>query len=497
MVQVEQQPRAGHAIRLYSRDLEHRADALFALPELPATARLVGKLPAWERDLGERGIELVSGACDLAVASPGRIDEALATGAPAVIVDGGRRSPTRLRASGLSVQRLLPLPLESSPVLYLDLDRRRTASYALRHGVSHTERWRVLRNRGVAIMLGAGVFPPVEALVSVGTRAPGPSALVRAAASLGVPGEAGWLMLVSPGSVVRRNALILFAPGAREPAWVLKFSRVPGATAQFDREERGFTIVERAGGALARHAPSYYGRAEVGGHHLSVESAGSGPKLGTLLRRPGSTKRKLDVLEAVADWLIEVARETAAEAPALRPELDRLASEVLPFWGASAAVAEGLERVPASFQHNDMGEDNLIVGRAGFVAVDWEWAQPHGLPLGDLLFFACHVLRLFEGALLEEERDPHFEALVTGRAPSSPVLFRWMRRIADAVGISSDAVGPLATLSWLDHAWLSARERRKAEAASGRRLGEAYTERCARTWLAHPELGPGWDAWRA
>jgi hypothetical protein len=413
-----------------------------------------------------------------------------------VIVDGGRRSPTRLRASGLSVQRLLPLPLEGSPVLYLDLGRR-TASYALCHGVSHTERWRVLRNRGVAIMLGAGVFPPVEALVSVSTRTPGQSALVRAAAALGVPGEAGWLMLVSPVASCAATPCSCSrrARGNRRGCSSSRASlRRPPSSIGRSAASRSWS---GPAGGLARHAPSYYGRAEVGRHHLSVESAGTGPKLGTLLRRPGSTKRKLDVLEAVADWLIEVARETAAEAPALRPELDRLASEVLPFWGASAAVAEGLERVPASFQHNDMGEDNLIVGRAGFVAVDWEWAQPHGLPLGDLLFFACHVLRLFDGALLEEERDPHFEALVTGRAPSSPVLFRWMRRFADAVGISSEAVGPLATLSWLDHGWLSARERQKAEAASGRRLDEAYAERCVRTWLAHPELGPGWDSWRA
>jgi hypothetical protein len=477
--------------------LEHRADALFALPALPATARLIGELPGWERDLAERGVEIVAGACDLAVASPDRIDEALAAGAPAVIVDGGRRSPARLRAGGLSVQRLLPLPLEGSPVLYLDLDRRRAASYALRHGISHTERWRALRNRGVAVMLRAGVFPAVDALVSVGARAPGEAALVRAAAPLGVPAGANWTMLVSAGSIVRRNALLLFPARASEPAWVLKFSRVPGATAQFDREQRGFALVERAGGgALARHAPTYFGRARAGAYHLSVETAGTGPKLATLLRQPSSTARKRTLLEAVADWLIQVARETAAASPGLQPELDRIGSEVLPFWDRPG-LATGLERLPASFQHNDMGEDNLIMGRDGFVAVDWEWAQPHGLPLGDLLYFGSHVLRLLDGALLEEERDPHFEALVTGRAPSSPVLFRWMRRLADTIGIPPEAVGPLATLSWLDHGWLSARERGKAEAASGRRLGEAYAERCARTWLTHPDLGAEWSVFTA
>jgi hypothetical protein len=479
--------------------LEHRADALFALPELPASATVVGKLPAWERDLAERGVALVRDSPDLVVASPDALSEALGSRANALIVDGGRRAAPKLRDEGFAVRRLLPVPVRGAPVVYLDTESRTSTSYGLRHCVSHTQRWRALRNRAAARLAGLGVLPLPDGVVSIAVREPGPPKLLAVAAELGAPADAAWLMLVSLGSVVRRNALLLFPPGGREPDLAVKFSRLPGESGQFDREERGLALAARAGGSVAAHAPRHLGRADVRGHHLSVESAGAGTKLAELLRLPGSRRRKLAVLESIASWLVGVARQTAAPPPALQPELDRLAREVLPLWsdrGVDPALATELPPLPASLQHNDVAEENLIVSSNGFTVVDWEWVEPQGIPLGDILYFGCRVLRLLDGALDEEQRDRHFEELVTGGARSSPILFRWVRELAGALALPAEAVGPLVTLTWLDRAAESARERRRAEAASGRRLDPDYAERCADTWMRHPRLGPGWMVWQ-
>jgi Phosphotransferase enzyme family len=304
---------------------------------------------------------------------------------------------------------------------------------------------------------------------------------------------------VSPGSVVRRNAFLLFEEGAREPELVVKFSRVPGESWQFDREERGLSLALEAGGAVASHAPRQLGRTEVRGHHLSVETAGTGTKLTTLLRLPGSRRRKAAVLDSIAAWIVRVARETAAPPEALRPELERLTREVLPLWadrGVDPGLAEALPPLPAAFQHNDVAEENVIVRGDGFTIIDWEWVRPRYLPVTDTVYFAARVLRLLDGALLEEERDPHFEALFSGRAPSSPILFRWLRELVRALEIPAEAVGPLVTLTWLDQATASDRERRKAEEASGRQIPPDYMERSAATWLRNPALGPAWKAWR-
>lgn len=479
--------------------MEHRADAVFTLPELPRRAVLVGDPPGWGAGLAERGVELTATWPDLAVAAPGHAAEALATGAGAVIVDGGRDAAALLRDAGMAVRRLLPLPLSGAPLLYADIGQRRAAAYTVRQGIVHRGRRRAARNRLAAELLARGAFPAIPALVTAAARQEAAPEIVRVAAELGAPAGCGWSLLVAPGSVVRRDALLLFPPGERCPAYVAKFARVPDSGAQFDRDERGWRLVRSAGGALARRAPTLLGRGVAGRHHVSLETAAHGTKLANLLRRPLSRRRKLEAVEAVARWLVEVARETAVPAPALAGELERLRAEVLPAWAGEPcdpSFADRLPPLPASFQHNDLAEENLVFGSDGFLLLDWEWAQPRGIPVGDLVYFAVHVLRLVDGRMQEAERDAHFEELVCGRAPSSPVMFRWLRELVATLALPPEAVGPLVTLSWLDRASVSRRERLRAERSSGRALGEAYAERCARTWLTHPALGPTWTVWR-
>lgn len=484
-----------------ARGSEHRADAIFALPELPEAVALYGRPPGWLTDLRERSIEVVPGPeggkpPPLAVATDEGVEEALASGAASVIVDGSRGAHRLLRARGFHVTRVLPLPVSGSPVLFLDVRQRRAARYGIEHGIVHAERWRIVRNRAAALLVGAGVLPPVQGLLTLGTRTPGAPALVAAAEAVGAVRDAAWVMLVSSGSVVRRNAFLLFPPGSATPSQVLKFARAPGMTLPFDRDERGAALVAGAGGVVAARAPQYLGRFEHGRYHAALETAAVGTKLANLLRRPSSTRAKLDAVEPVARWLVDVARQTASPPETLAAERARLAREVLPFWGQSAELANDLAPVPSVFLHNDVAEENVVVSRAGFTVLDWEWANPHGLPLSDLVYFGVHVLRIVDGALDEAARDRHFVDVLAGRAPSSPVLFGWIRELVEVLALPPESVGPLVTLSWLDRGKLSRQERHRAEAVGGVSLGKPFAERAANTWISNSELGASWDAWR-
>lgn len=452
---------------------QHRADAVFTLPRLPRTAALLGELPGWAEDLAERRIEVVDGRADLVVADPMHAGEA---SAPALIVDGDARS---------SPVRLLPLPVHGSPALFVNLGHRRAARYAIEHGIVHGQRWRNARNRAAALLAGGGLFPVPGGAIGVSGEA-GPPALVEAA---GLGGHE-WALLVSSGSIVRRDAFLLFPPGERAPAHVLKFSRVPGATIQFERDERGAEVIRRAGGAVARHAPSHLGRLEVEGYPASLETAAVGTKLTNYLRRTIPRRRKLGAVEIVARWLIEIARETAAPPEALEPERERLERDL------GEEVVRSIPPVPATFLHNDVAEENVVVSGRKFMVLDWEWAQLHGLPLSDLVYFGVHVLRIVDGALTEEQRDRHFVDVLTGRAESSPVLFGWIRDLVAALGLPPESVGPLVNASWLDRGRLSLVERRRAESVGGGPLDPAFAERAAQAWSSHPALGPGWSAWR-
>ncbi len=451
---------------------QHRADAVFALPRLPRTAALLGELPGWAEDLAERRIEVVDGEADVTIADPAHAPEARG---PA-IVDGD---------AGSSPMRLLPLPVRGSPALFVNLGHRRAARYAIEHGIVHGQRWRNARNRAAAALAGAGLLPVPRGAIGV-SGAHGPPALVGASGL----DDHEWALFVSSGSIVRRDAFLLFPPGRRAPTHVLKFGRVPGVTIQFERDERGAEVASLAGNAVARRAPSHLGRFEVGGYPASLETAAVGTKLTNYLRRTIPRRRKLAAVEGVAQWLIEVARETAAQPEALGPERERLAREL------GEELVGSIPPVPATFLHNDVAEENVVVSGRDFMVLDWEWAQLHGLPLSDLVYFGVHVLRIVDGALTEEERDRHFVDVLTGNAEGSPVLFRWIRELVAALDLPPESVGPLVTASWLDRGRLSLVERRRAESVGGAPLDPAFAERAAQAWTSQPALGPGWSAWR-
>ena len=484
-----------------SEHVEHRADALFALPRIPRSATLLGELPGWERDLADRRIEQVARDADVVVAAGDHVEEALKLGAAAVVVDGRRGAGRRLAEAGLVLRRLLPIPVTGSPVVYADLARRRAARYGIERIIVHPERWRTLRNRVAGLAILAGVPLPAERQVSLGLRAPGPPALLAGARDYGVAADSPWVMLISKGSIVRRNAFFVFPVGGSEPVSVVKFSRVPWMDVAFDREQRGFELADAAGPTVTRHATRYLGRFVVDGMAASVESAAVGTKLATLLRREGGAAAKLRVLDTVARWLIDVVTATATPPEGLREQREEYAREVVPFWaeeGAPPDLVDSLPPIPASFQHNDMAEENLVIRGGDFRALDWEWANDRGLPLGDLVYFGVHVLRLVDGVVSDEpaERDGHFARLLAGETPSSPILFRWIGQAVRALGLPPESVGPMVTLSWLERGRISRVERWRAEEVGGKPLGLPFGERAAKLWLRHPALGPGWTAWQ-
>jgi hypothetical protein len=474
--------------------LQHRADAVFTLTRIPRRVAVDGDPPGWRDDLEERGIEVVGPAepADAFVTADPEAAGRAAGQTRDVIVDGDREAEAVL--AGRAVTRLLTLPVSGTPIAIVDLAQRRAAAYGMQHSIVHAEAWRAIRNRVAARLVRHGLLPTPRTLITVGGEG-GPPALVTAASEeLGL-GQRDWLLLVSLGAIVRRNAFLLFPPGSDEPAEALKFARVAGYSSQFDRDEEAANLIASTGGAVAAHAPRHLGRFELDGYHASLESAARGQKLAAFLRRP-----KLDALEGVADWLIQVARETAAPPEALAAERERFERDVLPFWaerGVDPLLAQSLPPIPPTFQHWDVAEENIVVAGRDFVVLDWEFAQQHGLPLADLMYFAVHVLRIVDDCLTEEARDQHFADLLTGRASSSPVLFDWVRRLVEALALPPESVATMATLNWLDRGKLSREERTRAETLGGLALGESFAERASSIWLENPELGLGWRAWQA
>jgi hypothetical protein len=481
----------------------HRVDPRFVLPHRVSRAVVLGELDEWRAGFVAAGVDVADSAGseppDVVVSTARFATGALSMRARSVIVEGSREST--FRRVDYRTRRVLLRPTRERPTLALPLDQPTRASYALERWSVVDRRWKAARMRTARALVSRGRFPGwASPTVTVATRDAGPPELVAAAAEVGIPADAGWFLTFGQGDSLSRNAFQLFRPESDHPDWVLKFARVAGYSERFDNDERGLELARAAGGVVAERSPRLVGRFQVEGLHASVETAGAGRRLRDLLAAPGTRSAKLEVIERIGEWILELGRLTRSTPEATGTERDRLRSEVVPSWrelGVSTDLVDGLPPLRAVLQHNDLGTWNVVADGQEFVVVDWENVREEALPLWDLLYFLADAYVLVDGPAGPEQLPARVARLFAGEAPCSPLLFAWVRRAVDEAGVPPEVVGALATLCWLSHGHaLGAHNDDLAVFTPGDPPRAHGIEGIGRAWLTHPALGPRWSVWR-
>jgi hypothetical protein len=482
----------------------HRVDPRFVLPHRVSRAVVLDGLDDWRAGLIAAGIE-VSARTDEheppdVVVSPARLAaDARSTGAKSIIVEG---SPRRaFRGDEYQARRLLLRPTRERPTLGLPLDQPFTASYALKRWSVVDRHWKTARMEAARILVARGVFPAwASPVVTIATRTTGPPTLVAAAVEFGVPEGVSWFLTFGQGDALSRNAFQLFRPGSAEPEWILKFARVPGYSERFDNDEQGLRLAQAAGDPIAEHVPRLLGRFALEGVHASLETAAPGRRLRDVLLTPGDRAAKLRLIERIGHWILELGRLTRGSPEVTAAERHRLRTDVVPSWselGVDSNLVDRLPNVPAVLQHNDLGTWNVVADDGEFVVVDWENARDAALPIWDLLYFLGDAFVLLDGSGSPEQLPTQMTRLFAGEAPSSPLLFSWVRRAAEAAAVPPDAVGAMTTLCWLSHSLAVDTHNLNLAAFNPRDAPRAHgIEGIARAWMTHPALGPTWSAWR-
>ena len=446
----------------------------------------------------EAGVEQDRRNPDVAVVTAPYMGEAVAADATAVAVigSGGSRN---VRRRWPHTRRFIALPDAHAPQLMIPVDRPSIASYAIRNWWSGESRLQRLRNGLAPAAMKIGVFPDLSRSVTLGLPSAQAPFVVGGARAFGIPDEVDWFLTLGLGDVLTRAVFHVFPRPEPEPRWVVKFARVAGYADPFSKDERGLSLVADAGGSISAHAPRLIGRFDVAGLPASIEEAAVGRRLTYLLQTPGHRVRKLRAIDAVAEWIVEVGRQTAAPGRFFAPERNRLRTEVILPWraaGVSEDLVDLVPEVPAVLQHNDLGCWNIVIGRHGFTAVDWESARRYGLPLWDLVYFLVDALVHLDGAWDPRRRETHAARLLRGELPSSAILFRWIEAAVDSLGITPSSVGPIVTLGWLHHGLSHvARQKASDSLVAGPRSTGTYGEWMVRLWLRDPCLGPRWSAW--
>jgi hypothetical protein len=482
------------------------ADLRFALPHSVTTATVVEETANPAVRATADGLRAAGVLCgrrtepvDLVVASAENAQRALALPGRSHLLLG-RADPRAVRSQGRSASQIVVLGEPVRPAAVVPSASRGALSYYLTQIAAPVKPRRRLRNRAAAGLVGAGLpvsrfaGAPHLATVVVSDRDRGaPPHLVAAAQAAGVPAGAGvdWVLTLGRGDDLQRAVFHLLEHG--RVRWVVKFSRVRGATDAFDRDEIGLGLARSAGEVVAAHAPALLTRVDVDGLPASVETAAAGrPLLERLPRRPRS------LIDSIARWVVDMGVATVVPPEGLVPERNRLARDVVPAWvshGAPTDLLLGLPPVPGVLQHNDLGSWNIVSDGRDFTAVDWESARSVGMPLWDLLYLLADALVRMEGPADVDTMVSRCLELFRGGSPYSPTLFGWIQVAVARLGIPTDVVGPLATLCWMHHGLSAARRQSALEGAPPAELG--HLARLAGPWLADPDLGPTWSCWRA
>jgi hypothetical protein len=457
----------------------------------PRTATVQIDSAAWEEALERADVRRVDDfRADVVVATAGRVRQWTEPGSRAFIVEG--------RAAGVPgyhARTYLALPDLNDPRLLVPLDRSHVFGYALATRWLPTSRRRALRK--AAVMRIPGLPDLLRRLSSqcvtvMTAAAEQPFLVATAAKELKLDAPLDFFLVAGEGDYLARGAFVCFRPQAASPEWVVKFARVRGYAEPFERDERGLALAASAGGRVAAHSPRLLHRFAYDGFETSVESAAVGCNLADVLRSPLPTGSKRQLVETIADWIVDLGLETRGERA--QTETERLARDVLPRWPVvSPSVLDGLEQLPGILQHNDLGAWNVVTQGTAFTVLDWESARGGGLPLWDLWYFLADVLPLLDGDAAD--RVAAFRRLFRGEAPSSSLLFGWTRRAVRAFRVPSAQVGPLATLCWLHHGLSHVRRAGSLARYSDEARMQWPPEHFPRIWLEDPDLGPGWERW--
>jgi hypothetical protein len=473
----------------------HRIDPRFVLPHGVSRAVVLGGLEEWGAGLSSVGIEVAGDGegrepPDLAVTPVELVSQALGTRARSIIVEGSCEG--RVRRRGYGARRLLLRPSRARPTLAVPLDQPVPVSYALERWSVVDRRWKVWRMHAARMLASRGRFPGwASPVTTFATRSQGPPALIAPARDIGVPSDVGWFLTFGQGDALSRNAFQLFQAGSRQPEWILKFARVAGYADRFDDDERGLKLAHGAGPRVAAHAPRLLGRFDVGGVQASIETAAAGRRLRDILLTPGDRTAKLKLIERIADWILELGRATQTAPEAVEAELTRLRTDVLPQWrnlGVTTNLVDELPTLSGVTQHNDLGTWNVVA---------WENAREAALPLWDLLYFLTDAFVVLDGFDAAQDKPEGMARLFAGETSSSPLLFSWTRRAAEATGVPPETVGALATLCWLSHSLSATAHNLSLAAWTPQHPPRLHGfEDLAVAWMGHPALGPGWSAWR-
>jgi glycosyltransferase involved in cell wall biosynthesis len=364
---------------------------------------------------------------------------------------GARRARRRAEQAGLvdvQVYWAGPLP-HRLPQFWLPLDSPEAVRYLLATRVSGSLSGRALRPLWRLVKAG-GLLAP---LYVVGRR-PGP------VAEDDLPLSPSRLLLLLTGGhrSINKAVGLGFEPGTEAPTEAVKFARVPEAETGLETEAAVLRRLEEERPGL-RGVPALRGRGRRDGRLAVVEEAVAGEMLLGRLRPDNLEETAL----AVTSLLVELASpDRRAPAPDWRRRLveeplatfERQFGRVLEprTLDRARGLLDGLGELPPTLEHRDCSPWNVLLTAAGEPALlDWESAEPDGLPGMDLVYFLANCAFVLDRALESGRTRESYARLLDPGTPHGRVVARAIAEYQAALDISAEDFRRLRLLCWIVH----------------------------------------------
>jgi hypothetical protein len=263
-----------------------------------------------------------------------------------------------------------------------------------------------------------------------------------------------WVLLTQGAHSLNKIVLLMLTSGG-EPEYVVKVPRTAAAAEAIEREasvlKRVHAICHDVAGI-----PRVVFTGSAGGVRLVVETPVHGTPLSRLVHR--ADYRTLAV--KATDWqatLIHAGGAASSRRHSIGPILEYLD-------GPLSAVADprvvtmtkdalgALGLLPTACEQRDFAPWNIFVTPEGELSVvDWESAEPHGLPALDLIYFLTYLAVYRERASTPDDVHAVHRSTVDASTPVGKVTRECLERYVGLTKMNARALAPLRVLCWLVH----------------------------------------------
>jgi aminoglycoside phosphotransferase (APT) family kinase protein len=256
----------------------------------------------------------------------------------------------------------------------------------------------------------------------------------------------------------RHVVFLILADDDAHPKWVAKIPRLAGETASLERE----SVNLRALGALRfggfENVPRLLAYESYLGNRLLLESAVSGYAMKPAVVR----RRPRECCEAAISWLVDLHQASSQRQHHRAASFQRLVAGPLDYFECifplsteeKQLVAEARQLTrplqdldfPLVFEHGDFSSPNILMRPCVDIGVvDWESAEPHGLPAADLFFFLSYAAFAWN-----KSENPEDCVAALHEAFWGPQAWarEYIARYREALGLPAAALKPLFIACW-------------------------------------------------